>query len=74
MCMCVCKYACVRACMRACVYVWVSPSTRSILTVQVSFSLFIYVIGVKNSFFDWADAFLFYFEFWIFSKFIFAFF
>ena len=55
MCVCACVRACVRVCVRACVrvcvcacvcmgvYAWILASTESILSGQVSFSLFFFV-------------------------------
>ena len=68
----VCVWVCVGMCV--CLYAWISVSIRSILTGEFSFSSFSLCLRVKNPFFDWADAFLFYFEFSMFSKFIFDFF
>ena len=57
-CVCVCVFVCVcelcpcaRVCVRGCVcvYAWIAATTRSILTGQVSFSLFFYVmVGQKS--------------------------
>ena len=60
---------CVRVCVSWGVYAWISASyTRSNLTRQVSFFFFFWSnLGAKIRFFDWADAFLFHFEFSIFS-------
>ena len=37
--------ACVRACVCVCVYAWISASSRSILTVEFSFSSFLLCDG-----------------------------
>ena len=77
-CVCVCACACVCVCgvcvcVCVCVCTLISASSWSILTGQVSFFSVFCVRTGQKSIFEWADAFLFCFEFSIFSKLIYLF-
>ena len=75
-CGCVCVCLCVCACVRVCVCIRLDLSSCSVDFNRRVLIFFVFLVWwrIKNPFFDWIYGFLFYFEFSIFSKFIFVFF